>query len=75
MIPSETAFTQKKGWDRQYRQLQSLEDGARDHRPLCLLPSGNYLGKEKPMISMLMIPKICMYIWIISMGLGLLGKI
>ena len=31
-------------------------------------------AKKKPMIGMLMIPKTMVYIWMISMGLGLIGK-
>ena len=33
------------------------------------------LAKKKPMVGMLMIPKTMAYIWMISMGLGLIGKI
>lgn len=33
------------------------------------------LAKKTPMIGMLMIPKTMAYIWMISMGLGLIGKI
>jgi hypothetical protein len=40
----------------------------------CYLPVTVW-AKKKPMIGMLMIPKTCMYIWMITMGLGLLGKI
>ena len=40
----------------------------------CYLPVTVW-AKKKPMIGMLMIPKTCMYIWMIAMGLGLLGKI
>ena len=32
------------------------------------------LAKKKPMAGMLMIPKTMAYIWMISMGLGLIGK-
>ena len=40
----------------------------------CYLPVTVW-AKKKPMIGMLMIPKTCMYIWMITMGLGLLGKV
>ena len=40
----------------------------------CYLPVTIW-AKKKPMIGMLMIPKTCMYIWMIAMGLELLGKI
>ena len=33
------------------------------------------LAKKKPMVGMLMMPKTMAYIWMISMGLGLIGKI
>ena len=33
------------------------------------------LAKKKPVVGMLMIPKTVAYIWMISMGLGLIGKI
>lgn len=32
-------------------------------------------AKKKPMVGMLMMPKTMAYIWIIAMGLGLIGKI
>ena len=32
-------------------------------------------GKKKPMVGMLMMPKTMAYIWMISMGFGLIGKI
>ena len=32
------------------------------------------LAKKKPMVGMLMIPKTMAYIWMIGMGLGLIGK-
>ena len=40
----------------------------------CYLPVV-LLAKKKPMVGMLMIPKTAAYIWMISMGLGLIGKI
>jgi len=40
----------------------------------CYLPV-TILSKKKPMIGMLMIPKTCAYIWMISMGLQLFSKI
>ena len=40
---------------------------------VCYLPVTVW-AKKKPMIGMLMIPKTCMYIWMITMGLGLLGQ-
>ena len=33
------------------------------------------LAKRKPMVGMLMIPKTIAYIWMVSMGLGLIGKL
>ena len=33
------------------------------------------LAKKKPMVGMLMMPKTIAYIWMIAMGLGLIGKI
>jgi hypothetical protein len=40
----------------------------------CYLPVTIW-AKKNPKIGMLMIPKTCAYIWMIAMGLGLLGKI
>ena len=33
------------------------------------------LAKKKPMVGMLMMPKTMAYIWMIAMGLGLIGKV
>ncbi|MCQ2534145.1 MAG: hypothetical protein MJ172_06225 [Clostridia bacterium] len=40
----------------------------------CYLPV-TILSKKKPMIGMLMMPKTCAYIWIIAMGLNLMGMV
>lgn len=32
-------------------------------------------AKKKPVVGMLMMPKTVAYIWMISMGMGLIGKI
>lgn len=34
-----------------------------------------FLAKRKPMVGALMLPKTCMYIWILCMGLSLLSKV